>query len=100
LFGMLAILAGRGKAIVLVSHRMEEIFQISDRISVLQEWRIVGSGIESRKLSPGSLINLMVGKELSDVYAHHLSGALPLGTQPVLRVVNLRAAPLVKDVSF
>ena len=100
LFGMLAILAGRGKAIVLVSHRMEEIFQISDRISVLQEGRIVGSGIESAKLSPGSLINLMVGKELSDVYAHHLSGAVAGGGQPVLRVANLRAAPLVKDVSF
>ena len=100
LFGMLAILAGRGKAIVLVSHRMEEIFQISDRISVLQEGRIVGSGIESRKLSPGSLINLMVGKELSDVYAHHLSGRVAAGARPILRVANLRADPLVKDVSF
>ena len=51
LFGMLSILSGRGKAIVLVSHRMEEIFQVSDRISVLKEGRIVGSGIESSNLS-------------------------------------------------
>ena len=100
LFGMLSILSGRGKAIVLVSHRMEEIFQVSDRISVLKEGRIVGSGIESSNLSPSALINLMVGKELSDVYARHLVGSPKHGGSPVLRVAHLAVDPLVKDVSF
>jgi ABC-type sugar transport system ATPase subunit len=100
LFGMLSILSRRGKAIVLVTHRMEEIFRISDRISVLQEGRLVGSGIETARMSPTGLINLMVGKELSDVYAHHLSGSARRDGAPVLRVDNLAVAPLVKDVSF
>jgi ABC-type sugar transport system ATPase subunit len=100
LFGMLSILSGRGKAIVLVSHRIEEIFQVSDRVSVLKEGRIVGSGIESSNLSPGSLVNLMVGKELSDVYARHLADAPEQGGAPVLRVAHLAIDPLVKDVSF
>ena len=100
LFGMLSILSGRGKAIVLVSHRMEEIFQVSDRISVLKEGRIVGSGIESSKLSPSALINLMVGKELSDLYARHPVGPAKQGGASVLHVAHLAIDPLVKDVSF
>ena len=100
LFGMLSILSGRGKAIVLVSHRMEEIFQVSDRISVLKEGRIVGSGIESSNLSPSALINLMVGKELSDLYARHPVGSAKPGGTSVLHVAHLAIDPLVKDVSF
>lgn len=100
LFEMLSVLSGRGKAIVLVSHRMEEIFQISDQITVLREGRIVGSGIESSKLSPGSLVNLMVGKEISDLYARNLKAHPTATGKPILRVSNLSAPPLVKEVSF
>ena len=84
LFEMLSVLSGRRKAIVLVSHRMEEIFQISDQITVLREGRIVGSGIETSKLSPGSLVNLMVGKEIHDIYAWNLKADPDPPGKPIL----------------
>jgi len=100
LFGMIERLSGRGKAIVLVSHRMEEIFRISDRISVLREGRLVGSDIATKQLDAATLVTMMVGRELSDVFSRHMSHGAARAGAPVLRVANLRAAPIVKDVSF
>jgi len=51
-----------GKAIVFVSHRMEEIFQIADRYSVLRNGKTVGSGI-MKDISEKELVRLMVGAD-------------------------------------
>jgi ABC-type sugar transport system ATPase subunit len=56
-----------GLAIIYISHRMDEIFRISDRITVLRDGRLVGSAPAS-KLDRGSLIRWMVGRELQDLF--------------------------------
>ncbi len=57
-----------GKAIVFVSHRMEEIFQIADRYSVLRNGVTVGAGMMN-EITEHGLVNLMVGKDSVFSYA-------------------------------
>lgn len=70
ILGMVKRLAERGKSIIYVSHRMDEIFQICDRITVLRD----GESLESRKVSEldvPSLVELMLGRELENMFPHH-----------------------------
>jgi ABC-type sugar transport system ATPase subunit len=64
LFRVIRRLAAQGVSIIYVSHRMAEIFEISDRVTVMKDGRITGVG-ETAAASPGELISLMVGRELS-----------------------------------
>lgn len=100
LFGTLAVLAGRGKAIVLVSHRMEEIFDYSDRVTVLREGRVVTAGTHTADLTPAALVRMMVGRELTDVYASRQPRHAPTGRPALLDIAALRVPPAVVDVSL
>jgi ABC-type sugar transport system ATPase subunit len=64
LFRVIRRLAAQGVAIVYVSHRMAEIFEISDRVTVMKDGRVTGVR-DTAAVSPGELIALMVGRELS-----------------------------------
>ena len=64
LFSVIRRLAAKGVSIIYVSHRMAEIFEISDRVTVLKDGRLTGVR-ETAKATPGDLISLMVGRELS-----------------------------------
>jgi ABC-type sugar transport system ATPase subunit len=64
LFRVIRRLAAQGVAIVYVSHRMAEIFEISDRVTVMKDGRVTGVR-ETRSVTPRELIALMVGRELS-----------------------------------
>jgi ribose transport system ATP-binding protein len=70
ILGMVKRLADRGKSIIYVSHRMDEIFQICDRITVLRD----GESQEPRKadaLDVPSLVELMLGRELENMFPPH-----------------------------
>jgi ribose transport system ATP-binding protein len=56
-----------GKAIVYISHRMEEIFEVCDTVTVLKDGKLVGTYPLS-EMTPDSLIAKMVGRELSDLF--------------------------------
>jgi ribose transport system ATP-binding protein len=60
-------LRDEGKAIVYISHRMEEIFEICDTVTVLKDGKLVGTYSLS-EMTPESLIAKMVGRELSDLF--------------------------------
>ena len=90
-----------GKAIVFVSHRMEEIFGITDRITVLREGCTVAEALPTPELNGSALIRLMVGEELSNLYARRDPPSVRRASaDPLLRVRNLACPPLVRDVSF
>jgi inositol transport system ATP-binding protein len=57
----------RGKSIIYISHKMDEIFKIADRITVFRDGRVVGSD-EAKNLTIDKVIALMVGRELSNDY--------------------------------
>ena len=99
LFAIMRRLAGQGRGLIFVSHRLEEIFGVTDRVTVLREGKIVAAGRETRALTQGELVRLMVGRDLGDVYAHGGAAAAGPG-RVVLRVEGLACPPQVRDVSF
>jgi ribose transport system ATP-binding protein len=65
LFQIMADLKGQGVAIVYVSHRMEEIFKVCDRISVLRDGHFIGERL-IRDTNFNEIVKLMVGRELHE----------------------------------
>jgi ABC-type sugar transport system ATPase subunit len=63
LFALIAGLKRRGVAIVYVSHKMDEIFRLSDRVTVLRDGMTVGS-VETARTRPASVIHMMIGRDL------------------------------------
>jgi ribose transport system ATP-binding protein/rhamnose transport system ATP-binding protein len=98
LFDVMTRLRDAGHALVFVSHRLEEVFAVTDRVTVMREGRTVGSSLPTGSLSQSDIIRLMVGQDLGRIYAER-PAATSLG-EPVLEVRHLRAPPRVRDVSF
>lgn len=67
LFLMIEELKNRGISIIYVSHRMREIFQIADRVSVLRDGRLVRTESKDR-ISEDEIVKLMVGRDLPEFY--------------------------------
>lgn len=70
LFGLIASLKAQGHGIVYISHKMEEIERVGDRITVLRDGRHVGTAPAS-ELSRADLIQWMVGRRVEEQYPHH-----------------------------
>jgi ABC-type sugar transport system ATPase subunit len=93
LFGLIAGLKRRGVAIVYVSHKMDEIFRIADRITVLRDGQTAGTRLAA-ETSIAEIIRLMVGRDLdTNAPARRVPGEV------VLRVQSLGTAKL-RDISF
>ncbi len=95
LFEQIRRLKEQGVAIVYISHKMDEIFQISDRITVLRDGTLAGTG-ESKDLDRDKLISMMVGREIKEVYP---KVEVSIG-RAILEVEHLHRDHRVKDVSF
>jgi len=96
LFKLIEQLKEEGKIILYVSHRMAEIFQISDTITVLKDGRKVKDFV-SAETNEQELITAMVGRDIGDTYAN-LSRNDKIGE--VLLEVNHLTTPDVHDISF
>lgn len=103
LFDVVRRLRGHGYALVYITHFMEEVYELADRIVVVRDGRMVGTGtpaeIDQRQLS-----NLMVGRELAGIDASltsfgHGRGA-DRAAEAILRVRNLSDGRLLHGVSF
>ena len=67
LFEVVKRLREQGMAVIYISHRMDEIFRISDRITVLRDGKLVGS-MPAHELTRHALIKMMVGRELRELF--------------------------------
>jgi ribose transport system ATP-binding protein len=67
LFEVIRRLATRGVALIYISHRLNEVFEITDRVTVMKDGRVVGSEL-TRDLTSDRLVRMMVGRELSELY--------------------------------
>ncbi|MFD7989984.1 sugar ABC transporter ATP-binding protein, partial [Kitasatospora indigofera] len=67
LFSLIRRLRDQGIAIIYVSHRMKEIFQLADRIAVLRDGALAGVQ-DARTTTEGALVRLMVGRDLSAMF--------------------------------
>jgi ribose transport system ATP-binding protein len=96
LFGIIRTLKADGVAIIYISHRLHEIFEIGDRITVLRDGRKVAE-VKPAETSVASLVRMMVGRELSTTYRQRFSdqpGA------PVLEVRDLHSANGVRQAGL
>jgi ABC-type sugar transport system ATPase subunit len=101
LFQIMTTLKGAGHTLVFVSHRLEEVFAITDRVTVMREGRTVAKSLPTGSLTQAALIRLMVGQEMKPTSSEARKRSLDLSSRPaVLEVNNLRSAPGVRDVSF
>jgi ribose transport system ATP-binding protein len=96
LFASLRGLRTRGTALVYISHRLEELRAIADRVTVLRDGRIVISA-PMAETSNGALIAAMSGHELA---ADMTEGPPPPGTEPLLRVRDLGRGGRLDGISL
>jgi ribose transport system ATP-binding protein len=97
LFEILRGLRDRGLTIIYVSHRLEEVFAICDRITVIRDGQYQGTWATS-ETSIQKIITQMVGRRIEESFPARRP--LPGNTPTVLTVQNLAAEPALKDVSF
>lgn len=95
LFAIIGDLKRQGIGVVYISHRLDEIFSIADRVTVLRDGQNVGERPIAR-VTRQELIEQMVGRELSDEFPKR---AVPIGPTR-LEVAGLRRGHAVRDVSF
>jgi ABC-type sugar transport system ATPase subunit len=98
LFDIITRLREEGRGIVFVSHRLEEVFAITDRVTVLREGRTVAASIPTASLTQAELIRLMAGQDVSG--GSTSSRTTTHGQEVVLEARHLAAPPKVRDVSF
>jgi ribose transport system ATP-binding protein len=98
LFELIGRLKAQGVGIVYVSHRMEEVYRICDRITVLRDGGVVLSDAVA-DLSPEQIVAAIVGREV-DALEWVERPAATKDTTPLLEVRNLTAANGVTDMSF
>lgn len=95
LFKIIEDLRTKQVAIIYISHRLEEILMITDRITVLRDGEYIKT-VSASGVTQGELIEMMVGRTLDNRYPKE---EVPIG-EPVLTVKNLNKAGVFKDVSF
>ena len=95
LFKIIEDLKSKGVAIIYISHKMEEIYQIADRITVLRDGKFIATK-PAAELDKSSLISLMVGREIEELFSAN-SIAQP---EVVLKVKNLHKKGKFSDINF
>jgi ribose transport system ATP-binding protein len=95
LFKMIRELKSRGVGIIYISHKMDELRQIADRVTVLRDGEYVGT-VDAASTSMATIIGMMVGRTISD---ERVVGTSQPG-EVALDVRHLECGPLVRDVSF
>jgi inositol transport system ATP-binding protein len=95
LFKAIRQLCQRGVAVVYTTHKMDEVFQLADRITVLRD----GAWVETQpanQFTPASLISHMVGRDLATVFPT----LKPASSDVVLEVKSLTREPYFRNISF
>jgi ribose transport system ATP-binding protein len=96
LFGLIRLFKTPDTGVIFISHRMDELARIADRVSVLRDGRNVGTR-DMADVSPREIIAMMVGRDLSKVEQR---APRPPSGDPVLTVTGLSTKSLLRDVSF
>ncbi len=97
LFAIIRDLRERGLGVVYISHRMDEIKVITDRVTVMRDGTYVGTLI-TKECTKEDIINMMVGRVIFEDPKQE--SACPKDAPVVLKVENLNAGKMVKNVSF
>ncbi|MFF9342887.1 MULTISPECIES: sugar ABC transporter ATP-binding protein [unclassified Streptomyces] len=89
LFRIVADLTADGVAVVYISHRLEEIRRIGDRVTVLKDGRAVAGGLPADSTPTRDVVALMTGRTVEHVFPDRPDSAAAAAREPVLRVEGL-----------
>ena len=95
LFSIISSLRAQGVTVIYISHRMEEVFDIADSITVITDGRCV-STTRISEITIDGVIRLMIGRKLEDMYPRKDTRA----GQEALRVSGLESPGVLHDISF
>ena len=98
LFDFIAKIKKKGISVLYISHRLDEIFGIADRVTVLKDGNYVGTRQVSR-ISKGELLSMMSGQDIHDA-ALVYDPTRSVRSEPVLEIRNLCYRDILKDVTF
>src|SRR6476661_1141194 len=98
LFHVIRDLTAEGVAVVYISHRLEEIRTIGDRVTVLKDGRTVATGLPARTTPTRDVVSLMTGRTIEYAFPEQPDG--PSSGAELLRVEGLALAGSFTDVSF
>jgi ribose transport system ATP-binding protein len=95
LFSQIRRLKAEGVGVIYISHRIEEVLSIADRVTILRDGKVVSTHL-TREIDADAVIRKMVGRDLQ---REHLAPGGSVG-RPALRVAGLTRGDRVRDVSF
>ncbi|MCL2111947.1 MAG: sugar ABC transporter ATP-binding protein [Clostridiales bacterium] len=97
LFFLINGLKERGVAVIYISHRLEEVFRITDRITVFKDGKYVDT-VNTKDVDDKKLVSMMIGRDLASFFPER-DERQKVG-DVALKVENIRAGRAVRDVSF
>jgi len=95
LFVLLDRLKRKGVCIIFISHRLDEVFRLSDKITVMKDGFHV-STVNTCDIDQHQLVNMMIGRDLEDYFPKRVTHIGNI----VMKAENLKAGRVVKDISF
>lgn len=95
LYDFIRTLKKAGITVIIITHKLDEVFTIADQVTVLRDGKYIGTN-PIGELDRAKLIKMMVGREMSSVFPQKSTG---IGA-PLLEVRGLNNGPKVQDVSF
>jgi D-xylose transport system ATP-binding protein len=101
LLGIVRRLRAQGVACVYITHKLDEVFALADRITVLRDGVTQGT-LDAAGTSPGEIIRLMVGRPIEDLYPRRQStpGRMLLRVRALSVAPSAHAAPLLRDIDL
>jgi ribose transport system ATP-binding protein len=96
LFELVVSLRAKGISIVYISHRINEIYRLADRVTVLRDGAYIGT-LEGDQIQSELIVKMMVGRDLTDFYQHEIATER---TEGFFQVEDFRDGKKVHGVSF
>jgi len=96
LFEVVLSLKDQGISIIYISHRLNEVTRIADRVSVLRDGKYIGT-LNKEEIDSDRVVSMMVGRSLDDFYKHEINTNIRRGT---FVIENFSDGKTVRDVSF
>jgi len=99
LFELVGRLTERGISVIYISHRMDEVYRIADRITVLRDGRWLFTEPLS-EITPERIVEGIVGKEIEGPLAYSERAGRAANPEPLLELDAVSAGPRVREISF
>lgn len=100
LFRVMGLLSQRGVSIIFITHKLKEVINVADRISVMRRGRMIGT-VAASETDEHTLAKMMVGRDVAmEIQKEHFEPGAAVLDVSRLKVLDDRKMPAVNDISF